>query len=912
MSQTPQNAKRPRYVLDVTSLLDESFLTPDNASNLVSGLNSSTKTALGVAAGGTGNGGPAPFIDGSLLRYNATVQKILSTTLKGSDLSNIQATGDLTNLYPGPSIAPAAVTFPKIGTSNQVQDVLNAQQVLGITVISPGSNYSSNASLVIGEPDVFYGAQATASPLISGSGATATANLTTEAVTSITVNLGGTGYAFPPVITITGGGGSGATAIATVSGGVVTAINMLTNGSGYTSTPTVSIGPNEIVGVTNLFGGNGYTTVPAVSINDPGPGGVACAIGDNNWGTGGAGDYGGIYFLSSGTFSLGTITLASGGSGYTSEAAVTVSAPQSGNTAQATLTLSGGVITAITITSGFAGTNYNAGTGRPTFTITDGGGAGVGAWIYAQPKSGQLFVSTTASTFFNLKSGGSGYSANTTVAINPPQHSGGVQATANLIITNGVITGMTVTNPGAGYAAGNYFTFVITDPGAGGSGAVLAAAVTSLPATSGSALLGAAPTGNGNFSLEFFPQPDFSFLDGDISPAVIFDADDSNFQYYTIPNGVTALQVEIYGAGGLGGSGATGNSSVDGGGGGGGGYVKFTINTLSSLLTLNGQGQLQIYVAQANSLGAGPSTVQFSTASLNEVWGATNGGNGAPGTSGASVRAGGAGGYGTYQTAQITNNTVYDSINAVVAFGTGGPGNRGGGVNGTPDTQTGANFGDGGVNANVYLQANPALPNSPSNVRYQNDSSKNDNNNGGYGATPGNGGGGGRNGNSGGLGGNGRVVVTALVNTTGGTTKYLLVPKVLGLIGWSGTGNGSVFTGLAQLLFSANVAAWGFNGTGSAGLAGATNIFGTVTTSIPAYTMVIQTKIPFALGQYAIDGKYIIGANDFGASSTTVPIYPQIINENTFYISMTSALPHPTGNGDAINACVSFSAYGPQ
>ncbi len=74
--------------------------------------------------------------------------------------------------------------------------------------------------------------------------ATATATLTGDAVSAITVTDGGEHYksALPPTVTITGGGGSGATATATVSSaGIVTGITITSGGSGYTSAPTVTI-----------------------------------------------------------------------------------------------------------------------------------------------------------------------------------------------------------------------------------------------------------------------------------------------------------------------------------------------------------------------------------------------------------------------------------------------------------------------------------------------------------------------------------------------------------------------------------------------------------------------------------------------------------------------------------------------
>lgn len=81
--------------------------------------------------------------------------------------------------------------------------------------------------------------------------ATATAVLTSGAVTSATITEGGTGYASAPTITFSGGGGTGATATATVTAGVVTAIAISAGGSGYASAPTMS-----------FSGGRTISTVP--------------------------------------------------------------------------------------------------------------------------------------------------------------------------------------------------------------------------------------------------------------------------------------------------------------------------------------------------------------------------------------------------------------------------------------------------------------------------------------------------------------------------------------------------------------------------------------------------------------------------------------------------------------------------
>ena len=79
----------------------------------------------------------------------------------------------------------------------------------------------------------------------NGQQAMATANMgglsPNEFVSTITVNVQGSGYITAPAVTITGGGGSGATAQANLSGGTVTSITVFTPGSGYSNAPTVTI-----------------------------------------------------------------------------------------------------------------------------------------------------------------------------------------------------------------------------------------------------------------------------------------------------------------------------------------------------------------------------------------------------------------------------------------------------------------------------------------------------------------------------------------------------------------------------------------------------------------------------------------------------------------------------------------------
>jgi len=77
----------------------------------------------------------------------------------------------------------------------------------------------------------------------SGSGATGTATLTNQTVTSIAISNAGTGYNVSPIVRITGGGGTGASAAATVSGGKIVSVNVITGGTGYTAAPTIQFEP---------------------------------------------------------------------------------------------------------------------------------------------------------------------------------------------------------------------------------------------------------------------------------------------------------------------------------------------------------------------------------------------------------------------------------------------------------------------------------------------------------------------------------------------------------------------------------------------------------------------------------------------------------------------------------------------
>jgi uncharacterized repeat protein (TIGR01451 family) len=149
-------------------------------------------------------------------------------------------------------------------------------------------------------------------------GTSATATVTSGAVSSIAVNTAGSGYTSAPQVIISGGGGNGATATATLSGATVGSITVINGGSGYTSAPTVSfagggspsalpiVSGNSITSFRLTSGGSGYTTAPTVVIATNGPGSGASATANISGGA------------------VTSLTLGGGGTAYTNTPVITI------------------------------------------------------------------------------------------------------------------------------------------------------------------------------------------------------------------------------------------------------------------------------------------------------------------------------------------------------------------------------------------------------------------------------------------------------------------------------------------------------------------------------------------------------------------------------------------------------------
>ena len=79
-----------------------------------------------------------------------------------------------------------------------------------------------------------------------GAGASATATISSGAVTGFTISKGGGGYTSAPKVTVFHESGTGATGTATISDGVITGISLTAAGTGYSSAPTVEFDTDSL------------------------------------------------------------------------------------------------------------------------------------------------------------------------------------------------------------------------------------------------------------------------------------------------------------------------------------------------------------------------------------------------------------------------------------------------------------------------------------------------------------------------------------------------------------------------------------------------------------------------------------------------------------------------------------------
>jgi hypothetical protein len=422
----------------------------------------SSGLALTLTNGGSGySSAPAVNISGGSGSGASATATISGGVVTG--LVVIPGTGYLNGAVPSVTITGGG------GTLAAATAWIPSGAVSGFTVV-PGTGYTSAPAVAIFGSGGLY-ATATAA-VISGGGTgclLGTPVVSGGVIQSIPVVAYGSGYTSAPAVTITDSTGTGAAATLTLGGtpAAITAVNahptikvngnavatplcvtripIVNPGSGYTQPPgvtfsggggsgasaTTSYGPNGTLAI-NLTGGGSYTSTPSVTIlSGLGTGATATA----NWDA------------SDAPKSVKTLAMTAGGTGYLP---VTITGGSgSGASAIPLLTVSGGI--SLTLTSG--GSGY---TTPPVVTITGGGGN--------NDFSAQAKISAAGAVIGFIVSPGSGYGAGATVVISG---GGGSGATATLSFAAGCVYGVQMVSTGSGYLPGDTVTVTIGAPSSG-------------------------------------------------------------------------------------------------------------------------------------------------------------------------------------------------------------------------------------------------------------------------------------------------------------------------------------------------------------------------------------------------------------------------------------------------------------
>ena len=395
--------------------------TPNGGANyVVQRYNSATNTWNVVTA---------PFFS-----YGVATPAVASAFLSPTSVSSVSINSGGTGYTSAPTVAinggggSGATASAAIGYG--VNEVRMIGGVLQVNMTSTGSGYISAPTVSFVTPSGE-----------TGSGATGTSTLIPTSVASINVTAGGSGFTSQPTINFTGGSGSGLTAQAVFSPTSVNTVTVASAGTGFTSIPTVVFNGGggagavataslKAVGVTVVAPGSGYTASDTLTV------------------TGGTGTQATLTVSSvDGLGAITGLTVATGGS-YT--ALPTLPATVTGGTGSAaTVSLSFGVNT-VTVTTGGAG--Y---TGVPTALLSGGGGSGA---------SLTTALTATSISSYQILTAGSGYTSAPSVTVTGGSGSG---ATATTTLTPTGIASVTITAPGSTYSVSPIVSF----SGGGGSNA---------------------------------------------------------------------------------------------------------------------------------------------------------------------------------------------------------------------------------------------------------------------------------------------------------------------------------------------------------------------------------------------------------------------------------------------------------
>jgi hypothetical protein len=223
----------------------------------------------------------------------------------------------------------------------------------------------------------------------------------------IAVTSGGAGYASAPAVTISGGSGTGATAHSVVVNGSVVSVVLDNQGNGYRAGDTLTV---TIAAGSAGSGATGHVTMtgfPVANVTIANPGQFISALAGtyalNFSGGGGSGAAGTATLIVIGGFAYCvSVSLTSGGSGYTTTPTCTITPPGAPNAA---FNVFLGTQAVATIVLDTAGSGYGA---PPAVTITGGGGSGATA---------HSTISGGAVNALILDTAGSGFTSTPSVVI---------------------------------------------------------------------------------------------------------------------------------------------------------------------------------------------------------------------------------------------------------------------------------------------------------------------------------------------------------------------------------------------------------------------------------------------------------------------------------------------------------------
>ena len=459
------------------------------------GTGATAQPLLGLTNGslGTISNTNSGYVPGDLLTVVAgTGAEVKVTGTSGAGIvTGLAVVRGGSNYLPGDRLYLSDATLGATGLVANVDTVSTDGVITAVSVVSGGTGFNTTSTLnhvggqggilrVDGDTVVrlvrmdysgFYTSAPTATITgVNGLGSGATVQVLWDStllqVLGVRVLTTGSGYSQGATITFSGGGAPtpGFQARATVYTSTnVTGVTVFDPGSGYTTRPTGVTGGSgnamqvafndqnyTVVGYRAIESGKDYFAAPTVSLSPPNASGTTASI------------------TASVEQVVGSISITNPGAAYNPATTTIALVPvaSGGGATAAPVTVNGiGAITRINLAT--PGKGYVA---PPTVSIVDRSGSGSGAVATATTALG-----VTGITF---SSAGVGYSSTPTVTI---AGVGGVGSGAEAIatITNGFVTGITITKPGSGYVNGATVSFT----GGGASQQAAATATTSFVVT---------------------------------------------------------------------------------------------------------------------------------------------------------------------------------------------------------------------------------------------------------------------------------------------------------------------------------------------------------------------------------------------------------------------------------------------